>query len=224
MSGNASGECEVSVNLGIIMLAGISCLPYYFKYEKKKPQTRETVVLAVMTALTVASRVIFLPLPGFKPVSAMVIICGMAFGRESGFLCGSLSAFLSNFMFGQGPWTPFQMIAWGTTGWMAGILNRKDGFWKHKIGVAVYGFFTGVFFSMVMDIWTVLAAEESFRWIRYVAVMTASLPVTVEYGISNVVFLWMLTPVFMKKLNRVKYKYGFYETEPFNTENKRREK
>ena len=76
------------LNAVIIFMVCISCIPYYFKYEKKKPQTRESVVLAVMIALTVASRMLFAFSPGFKPVSAMVIICGMAFGRESGFLCG----------------------------------------------------------------------------------------------------------------------------------------
>ena len=89
------------LNAVIIFMVCISCIPYYFKYEKKKPQTRESVVLAVMIALTVASRMLFAFSPGFKPVSAMVIICGMAFGRESGFLCGSLSAVVSNFFFGQ---------------------------------------------------------------------------------------------------------------------------
>ena len=90
------------LNAVIIFMVCISCIPYYFKYEKKKPQTKESVVLAVMIALTVASRMLFAFSPGFKPVSAMVIICGMAFGKESGFLCGSLSAVVSNFFFGQG--------------------------------------------------------------------------------------------------------------------------
>ena len=121
------------LNAVIIFMVCISCIPYYFKYEKKKPQTRESVVLAVMIALTVASRMLFAFSPGFKPVSAMVIICGMAFGRESGFLCGSLSAVASNFFFGQGPWTPFQMLAWGMIGWISGILNQRKWLENSKI-------------------------------------------------------------------------------------------
>ena len=70
------------LNAVIIFVVCISCIPYYFKYEKKKPQTRESVVLAVMIALTVASRMLFAFSPGFKPVSAMVIICGMAFWKR----------------------------------------------------------------------------------------------------------------------------------------------
>ena len=121
----ATGGGKRMLNAVIIFIVCISCIPYYFKYEKKKPQTRESVVLAVMIAITVASRMLFAFSPGFKPVSAMVIICGMAFGRESGFLCGSLSAVVSNFFFGQGPWTPFQMLAWGTIGWIAGTLKSE---------------------------------------------------------------------------------------------------
>lgn len=201
------------MNIAIIMLAGISCLPYYYKYEKRRPQTRESVVLAVMTTLTVISRTMFAPLPGFKPVTAMVILCGMAFGKESGFLCGSLSAFLSNFAFGQGPWTSFQMIAWGAIGWTAGVFNRRGWLECHKTGLTVCGLIAGIFFSMLMDVWTVLAAGEGFQWFRYVAVLATSVPVTIEYCISNVIFLWILTPILMKKLNRVKYKYGFYKIE-----------
>jgi len=197
------------LNAVIIFMVCISCIPYYFKYEKKKPQTRESVVLAVMIALTVASRMLFAFSPGFKPVSAMVIICGMAFGRESGFLC----AVVSNFFFGQGPWTPFQMLAWGMIGWISGILNQRKWLENSKILLTIFGILSGISYSFVMDIWTLLAAGDGFQWMRYVAVLGTSVPVTIEYCVSNVIFLWILTPVFVKKLNRVKYKYGFFKDE-----------
>ena len=193
------------MSIPIVLLAAVSCIPYYYKYEKKKPQTREHVVLAVMTALTVISRMIFAPVPGFKPVAAM------AFGRESGFLCGSLSAFVSNFFFGQGPWTPFQMIAWGSIGWFSGMLNRTGQMEKRRIRTAVFGILAGIWYSLVMNLWVVIGAGEGLEWIRYGAVFITSLPVTAEYCVSNVLFLWILVPGFMKRLNRVKYKYGFFE-------------
>ena len=199
------------MSIPIVLLAAVSCIPYYYKYEKKKPQTREHVVLAVMTALTVISRMIFAPVPGFKPVAAMVMICGMAFGRESGFLCGSLSAFVSNFFFGQGPWTPFQMIAWGSIGWFSGMLNRTGQMEKRRIRTAVFGILAGIWYSLVMNLWVVIGAGEGLEWIRYGAVFITSLPVTAEYCVSNILFLWILVPGFMKRLNRVKYIYGFFE-------------
>ena len=199
------------VSIPIVLLAAVSCIPYYYKYEKKKPQTREHVVLAVMTALTVISRMIFAPVPGFKPVAAMVTICGMAFGRESGFLCGSLSAFVSNFFFGQGPWTPFQMIAWGSIGWFSGMLNRTGQMEKRRIRTAVFGILAGIWYSLVMNLWVVIGAGEGLEWIRYGAVFITSLPVTAEYCVSNILFLWILVPGFMKRLNRGIYKDGFFE-------------
>lgn len=90
-------------NLIIIASFALSCLPFYFKYENSKPKIREVVVLATMIALTVVSRTIFMLTPSFKPVTAMVIICGIVFGPASGFMCGSLSATLSDFVFGIGP-------------------------------------------------------------------------------------------------------------------------
>mgnify|MGYP000237749601 CR=1 FL=1 len=127
------------LNAVIIFMVCISCIPYYFKYEKKKPQTRESVVLAVMIALTVASRMLFAFSPGFKPVSAMVIICGMAFGRESGFLCGSLSAVVSNFFFSdKDHGLHFQMLAWGMIGWISGILNQRKWLENSKILLTIF--------------------------------------------------------------------------------------
>ena len=123
-------------NLIIIASFALSCLPFYFKYENSKPKIREVVVLATMIALTVVSRTIFMLTPSFKPVTAMVIICGIVFGPASGFMCGSLSATLSDFVFGIGPWTPFQMIAWGIIGYGAGIFSKN--LFKNKF--LLYGY------------------------------------------------------------------------------------
>ena len=86
-------------NLVIILLVTLSCLPFYFKYEHDRPKTREIIILTIMIALTVISRIIFMVMPSFKPVTVMVIICGIVFGRASGFMCGSLSALISDFVF-----------------------------------------------------------------------------------------------------------------------------
>src|SRR5690625_7953059 len=79
------------------------------------------VVFAVLIALSSISRVLFAPIPVFKPVSAIVILTAIYFGAEAGFLVGALTALLSNIYFGQGPWTPFQMFAWGIIGLIAGL-------------------------------------------------------------------------------------------------------
>ena len=112
--------------LGLIFLAACA-IPFFLVFEKKKPRARELVPIAVMAALGVVGRTLFslIPLPNFKPVSAIVIITAVAFGPETGFLTGALTGFLSNFIFGQGPWTPWQMFAMGIIGFLAGVLFRK---------------------------------------------------------------------------------------------------
>ena len=91
-------------------------LPFFLVFENRRPQAREVVVIAVMAALAVAGRAAFFMLPQFKPTAAIVIIAGVGLGAEAGFLTGALAGFVSNFFFGQGPWTPWQMFAFGIPG------------------------------------------------------------------------------------------------------------
>ena len=95
-------------------------LPFMLAFEGRRPQARELVLITVMIALAVAGRAAFFMVPQFKPMVALVIIAGVALGAESGFVTGSLSAFISNFIFGQGPWTPWQMFRAGLIGFLAG--------------------------------------------------------------------------------------------------------
>ena len=80
-------------------------LPFFFAFETRKPQARELVTLAVMAALAVAGRVA-IPIPNFKAITGIIMITGIAFGPQAGFLTGAVAAFASNFFFSQGPWTP----------------------------------------------------------------------------------------------------------------------
>lgn len=190
------------ISLFVIILA---CVPFFLSFEKKS-STRRIVLLAVMTALSVAGRFIFAPLPFFKPVTAMVVIAGMYFGSEFGFLTGALSAVISNFYFGQGAWTPFQMFSWGIIGFVAGILSNP--LIKSKVVLIIYAVFAGVVYSFLMDIWTVLWMDGAFNPARFIAAVGTALPVTLEYIVSNIVFLLILAPMFGKKIERLKTKYG----------------
>lgn len=192
----------------IMLLIVLSVLPFYFRYENRKPRAREIVVLSIMIALIVSSRVLFTLTPSFKPMCAMIIICAFVFGKECGFLCGSLSAVISNIFFGQGPWTPFQMIALALIGAIAGCFTDQK-LISNKGFLCIFGILSGVFYSFIMDIWGVLSIDSSFLISRYIAMIISSLPTTIIYCISNVVFLWILTPYLIRKLNRVKVKYDF---------------
>lgn len=188
------------------VVAVLACVPFFLTFEREK-NTRKLVLLAVMVALSVAGRFIFAPIPFFKPVSAIVILAGMYFGAQFGFLTGALSAVISDFYFGQGPWTPFQMFAWGLIGLLAGLLSNS--LIKNRILLIIYGAFSGVLFSLIMDIWTVLSLDGGdFNISRFIAATTTALPIIGIYVVSNVIFLLILSPLFNKKIERLKTKYG----------------
>ena len=109
---------------------------FFLHFESRKPQARELVLLAVLCALAVASRAAFGFVPHFKPMLAIVMLTGIAFGPEAGFLCGAISGFASNFIFGQGPWTPWQMFAYGIGGMLAGLFASRFGIFLQYFWVA----------------------------------------------------------------------------------------
>ena len=94
-------------------------IPFFMAFEGRKPQARELVVIAVMCALAIAGRVV-IPVPHFKATFAIIMLSGIAFGPEAGFMVGAIAAFASNFFYGQGPFTPWQMFGYGAGGMLAG--------------------------------------------------------------------------------------------------------
>lgn len=102
-------------------------MPFFLVFEKRKPKAREIVIISMMSALTVCSNMICFMMVPFQAGTAMVIISGIAFGPEAGFLVGALARFICNFFQGQGPWTPWQMFCWGILGFLAGfVFNKVD--------------------------------------------------------------------------------------------------
>ncbi len=169
---------------------------------KKRIRTRRIVLIAILTALSTAGRFI----PVIKPVCAITIITGMYLGPLSGFLVGAMSALLSNFYFGQGPWTVFQMGAWGLIGLVSGLISKP--LKESRIILLLFGALSGIVFSLIMDVWTVIWYMRSFDISYYLTAITAAIPYTLSYVISNMIFLYMLAKPIGEKIERIKIKYG----------------
>ena len=191
------------ISMSIVIL---SCIPFFMSFERKENTTKELVLLAALVAVSVTGRFVFSPIPHFKPVTAIVIIAGIYFGYEFGFLCGALSAVISNFIFGQGPWTPFQMFAWGMVGLFAGLLSKP--LIKNRVLLLIYGALAGCIYSCLMDIWTTLQMDGIFNLNRYLAAIITAIPTMIIYVISNVIFLFFLAKPIGDMLQRIKIKYG----------------
>lgn len=175
-------------------------------FEKRKIGARRLVLTASFVALASIGRVICSPLPGVNPVTAITIFAAIYMGSETGFMVGAFSALISNMFAGMGVWTPFQMFAWGLIGTFAGLFSKQ--LINNKIKLCIYAFFVGIFYSLIMDIWTVIWAYNSFNLSAYLAAITTAVPYTAVYAISNCVFVYLLAKPFSEKLGRIKIKYG----------------
>lgn len=185
-----------------LFVAVMSLILFMAGFEKKQIGARRAVTVAVMTALCVVGRFI----PFFKPITAITVIGAVYLGGEAGFLIGSLSALISDFYFGQGPWTPFQMLAWGLIGLFAGMLSGV--LKKSRAALLIYGVLSGIAFSFIMDVWTVIWYNGTFNTAMYLAAAISAIPYTVIYSVSNFIFLWFMAKPFGDKLERIRIKYG----------------
>ena len=204
--GFALGPLRRNYALASLLITLMALVLFSCGFERRKTGTRRMILVAIMSALSVLGRFVFGVIPGFKPITAVVVITAMYIGGEAGFLTGALSAVISNFYFGQGPWTPFQMLSWGLIGLLAGLLAMT--LKRSRILLSLYGIFAGVAYSFLMDIWTVLWYNGSFNPGLYAAALATAIPYTVMYAVSNVIFLNLLAKPLGEKLYRIKIKYG----------------
>ena len=204
-----------------LCIIGLSMLPFCMIFEDRRPQAREILLIAVMAAIAAVSRAAFFMIPQFKPLMAVVIIAGVSLGAEAGFLTGAVAGFVSNFFFGQGPWTPWQMFGFGITGFLGGLLfHRTQGIGRlsaqqrrhRKIRLCIFGgFATLVIYGLLMDTASVTMFSSQFSWALFKASYITGFPFNVIHAVATVVFLAVLSDPFERKLERIKIKYGMME-------------
>lgn len=194
----------------IVVIAAM--LPFFMMFEGRRPKAREIMVIAVLCALGVAGRAAFFMVPGFKPVAALVILSGVSFGGEAGFLVGSLTMLVSNMFMGQGPWTPWQMFAFGMIGFLAGILYQKGILKARKTELCIYGFLSVfLIYGGIMNPASILMSYGYITKNTLLAYYISGAPVDLVHAISTVIFLWLLSRPLLEKLERIKVKYGLIQ-------------
>ncbi|MDR0446000.1 MAG: ATP-binding cassette domain-containing protein [Oscillospiraceae bacterium] len=187
-------------------------LPFALVFEHRKPQARELVIIAALCAIAISGRAAFFMLPQFKPVVALVIISGVAFGGESGFLVGALTGFVSNMFFGQGPWTPWQMFALGIIGFLADVLFRRGLLRRTPVSLAVFGAVaTFVIYGGIMNAAMVLIYQPSPTRAMFIAAYLQGIPFDLVHAAATVTFLLIISRAMLEKLDRIKVKYGLVE-------------
>ncbi len=209
----------VSIAVGVIMgprsywlisviILCLTMIPFFMSFERRKPQARELVVLAVMIALATASRIIFIWAPAFSPLIGIAIITALSLGPEAGFLTGSLSALLSNFVFGQGPWTPWQMFAYGIAPFIIGYLFKKGILKPKRTQICVVSaLFLSFMVGPILDTCAVFTMPN-VNMESVLSVYIAGIPYDTVHMASAVLVIALFGKQLYGQLERVKVKYG----------------
>lgn len=197
------------VSVALIVLAIVL---FVRGFERKKPSTKDVVLISVMISLAVVGRLVFFMIPQFKPCAAVIIITGIMLGKQAGFLSGVLTAFISDLFFGMGPWTVWQMIAFGLIGLLSAIIfndkriEKMGGF--AKLILCTYGFvITFVVYGFIMDTATVFMITDKPTVKIFLATYASGVVFNLIHGISTFIFLYLMANPLSKKIKRVLVKY-----------------
>ena len=193
-----------------LAFAALICISFFVRFERKKNKAEEIVLIAVLAAAAAVSRIPFAGLPSVQPVSFLIMVTAFVFGVHVGFMTGSVAAIVSNIFFGQGPWTIWQMIAWGFVGLAAGML-RKTPFMRNGVLRIFTGFIFGFIFGIIMDIWMILSMGDGFSFSMIMLYFRVGFIFNLAHALSNVFFIVIFFTHLTRILERVKKKYGLLE-------------
>jgi len=203
------------------LVATIPLVIVIWGFERARPRPRDLMPVVVLTALAILGRVVTMPIPNFQPATALIILAGLFFGKHAGMLSGMLVALISNMIMGQGPWTPWQMLAWGLVGYGAGLLGSLVRLTKwqdlkisprntifYVAAILAYGAVTSLLFGMFMDLQYFIAFAWETSWAGLFTTWTLGLPFNIAHAVSTIAFLALTLIPWGKKLHRLKTKYN----------------
>jgi energy-coupling factor transport system substrate-specific component len=174
----------------------------YGWYERAKPTARMAAMVATLAGLAALGRVAFAPVPNIKPTTDIVILAGYVLGGAPGFAIGATAALASNVFFGQGPWTPWQMAAWGLCGLLGAALGAATGRRVPRVPLALFCGALGLLFGAIMDLSTFTTFAGGHTLGQYLAISGTSLPFNIAHAIGNVIFCLAFGPALVRALER----------------------
>lgn len=199
---------DMQFNLISILIVLELLIPFFLSFESKKPSVRELVIISVICALAIAGRIIFSAIPQFKPIVALIIISGICLGGEKGFLIGALSALVSNMYFGQGSWTPWQMLSLGAMGLISGLIFNSGLLKQNKLAICIFGGIATVLIYGGISNAQYLLFIPTINTSTIISTYVMGLPFDLIHAASTVFFLWFIADPMIEKLERIKTKYN----------------
>jgi energy-coupling factor transport system substrate-specific component len=177
-------------------------------YERTQPSARLLSVVGTLAALAILGRIAFAPIPNVKPTTDIVLIAGYCLGGAPGFAVGAVAALGSNLFFGQGPWTPWQMAAWGLVGIVGAGLARASGRRLGRIPLALACAVSGLLFGVILDFSNWISATGGHTWSEFATISGLSLPFNIAHAVGNLVFFLAFGPALIRAVDRCRARFA----------------
>lgn len=208
LAGLAPGTPLYNLNWALlsVVLLGLALLGFFMRFEKSGAGTRDIALVATLASLAAVARIPFAAVVSLQPTTFIVMITGYVFGARAGFMVGALAALVSNFFLGQGPWTPWQMFAWGLCGASAALAGGKR---RNEFSLVYFAILCGLWgylFGWIMNLWHWLGFIYPLTLETFIATYAISFPFDTIHAVGNVVFSIMLGRSFYQILNRFREK------------------
>ena len=175
-------------------------------YERSRPPAQVVALVAALAALAIAGRIAFAAFPNVKPTTDIVVFAGYALGGAPGFAVGALTALVSNFWFGQGPWTPWQMVGWGLCGVLGALLALGTRNAGRLVLAAVCGF-AGIFYGALLNFSLMATYGGDLSWRHFLVLQARAIPFDAAHVLGNVVLALIAGPAMVRMLVRFRERF-----------------
>ena len=180
------------MNWGLVsmIIAVLAIIAFFFEFETAALSSKEVALVAMLGTISAVLRVPFAAIPNVQPCTFLIICSGYVFGPVAGFMVGAITALVSNFFLGQGPWTPYQMLAWGLAGVSAAYLRRLG---LHGMALVVcliiFGIIWGFLFGWIMNIWYWASFIYPLTWRTFLTYQLNSVWFDGFHALGNAILL-----------------------------------
>ncbi len=199
----------MSWQLASFLLLALALAGGFAWYERSHPSARVLALVGTLAALAVLGRIAFAPVPNVKPTTDVVLLAGYVFGGAPGFAVGAVAALASNLFFTQGPWTPWQMAAWGTIGVAGAGLARASGGRLGRVPLALACGAAGLLYGAIVNFGSVATFGGGDLWHRFLVYQGTSLPWDLAHAAGNVAFFLLFGPALVRTLRRFRTRLSF---------------
>jgi energy-coupling factor transport system substrate-specific component len=192
--------------LGAVLVAGFAW------YERSRPPSQVVALVAALAALAIVGRIAFAAFPNMKPTTDIIVFAGYALGGAPGFAVGAFTALVSNLFFGQGPWTPWQMVAWGICGVLGAALALGTRNAGRLVLASVCGF-AAIFFGALMNFSEMATYGGDLSWQKFFLLEGRAVPFEVAHFTANVVLALVAGPAMVRMLVRFRERFEWQRRE-----------